>query len=347
MPRAQTYNIADAAAIAGALELESGGDQTVQDLAKDIATHKGYTAASMTVTANAPRWSPAQPVLTGGLAGSMGYPSLLRPSGCCQSPARIDSSPSYTDILSLPATVICAVATPGGLSYGGVTSSGDANPLSNDPKHTGDDRGQGARVPAIRDATAHDNPGTCVPSPPDTYFDHFNMNVTIDTGRTMVRKFHRGGRAKPRLRAWLVLPRDRDGLAVLEFAVVAPVLFMLLFGTIQVGITYNNYLLLTNAVITGARTLSVSRGAATPFTSTTNAIKNSAPTLTVAQLSANITTMVNGAACASDTACTSALNTATGQTALVTATYPCDLTIMGVNYVPGCTLTSRAAQMIQ
>jgi Flp pilus assembly protein TadG len=382
MPFAQAYNIAYPAAITGALEPESGGDQTVRDLAKDITTNKGYTATSMTVTANAPPWSPEQSVLTGRLAGSMGNAALLRLCTSYQLPARIDNIPSDTDIdiLSLPATVICAIATPAGLSYGGRTPSRDATLLFNDPKHTGGDRGPEARVPAIRNATAHDNPDTCVPSSTDTYFDYFNMNVydsqredgnadspsrgrpptrqlpvragfpmkaRTDTRGTIARKFHCGGPTKQRLRPWLFLLRDRDGIAALEFAVVAPVLFMLLFGIIQVGITFNNYLLLTNAVITGARTLSVSRGAATPFADTTNAIKNSAPTLTAAQLNAHITTRVNGTACASDTACASALNTATGQTAFVMATYPCDLTIMGVSYAPGCTLTSQAAQMIQ
>jgi hypothetical protein len=32
---------------------------------------------------------------------------------------------------------------------------------------------------------------------------------------------------------------------------------------------------------------------------------------------------------------------------VVTATYPCNLTILGVSYVPGCTLSSQVAQIVQ
>jgi hypothetical protein len=37
-----------------------------------------------------------------------------------------------------------------------------------------------------------------------------------------------------------------------------------------------------------------------------------------------------------------------GQTAIVKATYPCDLTVMGHNYAPSsCNLSAQTAQMIQ
>jgi hypothetical protein len=37
-----------------------------------------------------------------------------------------------------------------------------------------------------------------------------------------------------------------------------------------------------------------------------------------------------------------------GQSALVKATYPCNLTVMGHNYAPsGCNLLAQTAQMIQ
>jgi hypothetical protein len=37
-----------------------------------------------------------------------------------------------------------------------------------------------------------------------------------------------------------------------------------------------------------------------------------------------------------------------GQTAVVKATYPCHLTVMGHNYAPnGCNLSAQTAQMIQ
>jgi Flp pilus assembly protein TadG len=163
----------------------------------------------------------------------------------------------------------------------------------------------------------------------------------------MISNFYPGGRVQRCYRACLDLMRDRDGIAALELAVVAPILFLMMFGVIQIGLTFCNYLLLTNAAITGAQTLSISRGTTTPFSATKTAMTSAASTLTTATLSPTVTTKINGVACATDVACTTALNTATGQSAVVTTTYPCNLTIMGVNFAPGCTLTAQAAQMVQ
>lgn len=44
-----------------------------------------------------------------------------------------------------------------------------------------------------------------------------------------------------------------------EFAIVLPVLCLLLFGVIQFGILWNNYVTLTDAVRAGARTAAVNR----------------------------------------------------------------------------------------
>jgi Flp pilus assembly protein TadG len=44
-----------------------------------------------------------------------------------------------------------------------------------------------------------------------------------------------------------------------EFALVLPILALLLFGVIQFGITFNNYITLTDAVRAGARKGSVAR----------------------------------------------------------------------------------------
>jgi Flp pilus assembly protein TadG len=151
----------------------------------------------------------------------------------------------------------------------------------------------------------------------------------------------------PRPRRWLHLLRDDDGGAAMEFGIVAPIFIMLIAGIIQFGFTFSSYMFLTGAVMAGSQTISVSRGIATPWTSTVNAMVASAPLLTPAQLQANIRITVNGASCTSDTSCASSLNTATGGAAVVTATYPCNLTIMGVNYVPGCTLAAQVAQIVQ
>jgi hypothetical protein len=133
----------------------------------------------------------------------------------------------------------------------------------------------------------------------------------------------------------------------MEFGIVAPIFVMLVVAVIQFSFAFGNYMFLTNAVIVGSQTLSVSRGIAQPWTSTVNAMVASAPLLTPAQLTANIKITVNGTACTADASCASTLSGATGAAAVVTATYPCNLTIVGVNYAPGCTLASQVAQIVQ
>ena len=57
----------------------------------------------------------------------------------------------------------------------------------------------------------------------------------------------------------IVQPRDEKGQAMTEFAVVLPVVALVLFAIVQFGIAFNNYLTLTDAVRRGARTAAVSR----------------------------------------------------------------------------------------
>jgi Flp pilus assembly protein TadG len=56
------------------------------------------------------------------------------------------------------------------------------------------------------------------------------------------------------------LRRKRDqGQTMAEFTLVLPVLAILLFGVIQFGIVFNNYLAVTDAVRAGARQAAVAR----------------------------------------------------------------------------------------
>ena len=152
-----------------------------------------------------------------------------------------------------------------------------------------------------------------------------------------------GWRRNPWLRLIRVL-RDVKGVSALEFAILAPVFLTLAFGTLKFGVAMNHSLVLTNAAAKGAMTLALSRGTTTPYASTTTAVTSAAPSLTAGQIT--ITVKVNGTACTTDAACSSIL--VAGQPALVKATYPCDVTVMGVNYAPnGCVLKAETAQMVQ
>src|ERR1700693_2969434 len=110
--------------------------------------------------------------------------------------------------------------------------------------------------------------------------------------------------------------RDKRGTAALEFALVAPVLFLLILGITRFGITLNNYEMLTGATEAAARQFSMSRGTATPSSSTTTTLNNAASNLTPASIT--VTMKVNGVACSGDSACQTALTNGQGQPATVT-----------------------------
>ena len=138
--------------------------------------------------------------------------------------------------------------------------------------------------------------------------------------------------------------KNSEGVSAIEFAIISPVLLMIVTGIFQFGVAMNQYLSLTNAVAQGALTLALSRGTTTPYSSTTAAIAAAAPGLATAQTT--ITVKINGTACTSDATCLSSM--VAGQSAVVKATYPCNLTVMGHNYAPnGCNLSAQTAQMIQ
>jgi Flp pilus assembly protein TadG len=141
------------------------------------------------------------------------------------------------------------------------------------------------------------------------------------------------------------LAKDRAGVAAVEFALVVPFLLLLAVGTAQFGLVLNNYVVLTAAVADGTRQLALSRGTATPLTNTVNQINSSAHNLTASNITIEVT--VNGTDCDTDATCQTALTSASGQPAVVSATYPCSLVVLGINYAPGCTLSSQTTEMIE
>ena len=139
------------------------------------------------------------------------------------------------------------------------------------------------------------------------------------------------------------LLRDTCGAAAVELALTLPVFLTLAIGTLKFGVAMSQYLTLNNAAAQGAMTFALSRGTSTPYATTTTAITNAAPNL--ASGSVTKTLRVSGTACTTDSACQTAL--VAGATASVTVTYPCDLTVLGVNFKSSCTLSAASAQMVQ
>ncbi len=83
--------------------------------------------------------------------------------------------------------------------------------------------------------------------------------------------------------------RNERGQTATEFAIVLPVLAVLLFGVIQFGILFNNYLTLTDAVRAGARKAAVSRQASSPAADAEAAVRTSAGDLDQSKLVVTIT----------------------------------------------------------
>jgi Flp pilus assembly protein TadG len=147
-------------------------------------------------------------------------------------------------------------------------------------------------------------------------------------------------------RACRGLRRDCAAAAAVEFALVMPLLLLVLIGMVVFGLTFNNYTLLTDAVRAGARQFATSRNqTSTPLTATETRVQNSAPSLTQTDLT--IALSVNGARCTSDAACQAALANGQGLPAQVMATYPCNLTFLGHDFAPGCLLTAQTTELIQ
>ena len=112
------------------------------------------------------------------------------------------------------------------------------------------------------------------------------------------------------------LKRQKGG-AVVELALVTPLLLLMGLGLIQFGWLLTNYIMVSNAASSGALYFAAQRGNSTPYTSTQTQVTSSAAYLTSANLT--VSTRVNGTACASDSSCSSALSAATSASSPVVA----------------------------
>jgi len=160
------------------------------------------------------------------------------------------------------------------------------------------------------------------------------------------------GEQERALGRWREAAKDSAGGSAVEFALVLPVLLTILFSILKFGVTLNADLQLTDGVRAAARQFSVSRSSATPYTLATTALQNATPNLTNASIGGaggakSPTFTVNGTACSSDAGCATALSNAMAGTSNLTATYPCDLNIIGVNLAPNCTLTASTTDLVE
>jgi Flp pilus assembly protein TadG len=132
---------------------------------------------------------------------------------------------------------------------------------------------------------------------------------------------------------------DSRGAAAVELALIAPVLFALVFGMIDFGYAINRDTLINNASREGAREGSLNPNAA----AITAVARAAAPTLTSANISVNVTCRkASGAACAVGT------NAASGDVVVVRVSYPHSwLTPVGRVFGNQVTLTRTAEMRIE
>ena len=116
-----------------------------------------------------------------------------------------------------------------------------------------------------------------------------------------------------------------------EFALVLPVFALLLFGIIQFGITFNNYLALTDAVRAGARTAAVSRHAASPAGVAEERVRAAAANLDQDKLDVDVDADPGWEP---------------GAEVTVTATYPYEINLLGMVVMDG-DLSSTTVERVE
>jgi Flp pilus assembly protein TadG len=116
---------------------------------------------------------------------------------------------------------------------------------------------------------------------------------------------------------------------MVEFALVLPILCLLLLAVIQFGIVFSNYVTLTDAVRAGARTGAVSRLAAAPATVTEAKVRSAASGLSATDLKVTVNSTWGA-----------------GTDVSVTATYPWDVRLLGFVVGSG-TLKSSTVERVE
>jgi Flp pilus assembly protein TadG len=112
--------------------------------------------------------------------------------------------------------------------------------------------------------------------------------------------------------------KNERGQTMTELALVLPILLVLLFGIIQFGVIFNNYVTLTDAVRSGARKAVVSRTASNPAQVCDNQVRAASPNLNQSNLTVS---------------CTSTWQPA--QDVTVQASYPYQISLVGMTVVSG------------
>lgn len=156
----------------------------------------------------------------------------------------------------------------------------------------------------------------------------------------------------------LLSTKRERGSALVEFALVLPMVLLLATGIFSFGFALNNYLELTNAVTLAAQEVAISRGQTVdPCALASSTLQQAAPYLTQSNVTLT-TTIYTGTAAPytantfSGTSCSSATTTTgaagdmlAGNPVQISASYPCVLAGYGFDFP--CHLTAQVTEIVQ
>jgi Flp pilus assembly protein TadG len=126
------------------------------------------------------------------------------------------------------------------------------------------------------------------------------------------------------------LIRNEQGQTMVEFALVVPILCLILFGVLQFGALYNDYVTLTDASRVGARKATVSKYEVNPEAAAEAAARGSAKGLDPSKLDILV----------------SSTGWEKGESVTVVATYPYEIDLLGVVVASG-DLTSETTERVE
>jgi Flp pilus assembly protein TadG len=123
--------------------------------------------------------------------------------------------------------------------------------------------------------------------------------------------------------------RRQQGQTLTEFALVLPILALLLFGVIQFGIVFHQYVTLTDAVRAGVRQGAVGRHHSAPETAAEDRVRESAADLDQDKLGVTVSS-----------------SWLQGEDVTVSATYPYNISLLGFVVKSG-DLKSTATERVE
>lgn len=173
-------------------------------------------------------------------------------------------------------------------------------------------------------------------------------------GAGLVRATGSANRAGSAARVWFQWQRllSERGNALVEFALVLPMMMIVITGLFSFGITLNNRLELTQAVGNGGQYLQLIHGNTTdPCRDTAAAVQGNATNLKGGNLNLTLTltdnngnSTVESGAASNFTCAGQQSKLVSGGSATVAATYPCTLFVYGLNLGNSCQLSAQVTE---